>query len=83
MLTRNRKKVSVKPELFPKVDLEEGSRGADGKPIQVGHRVRRPVYVSASMGVEVDTVTGTVERVYRREGSDRDLVDFRAPLRLP
>ena len=81
-LTRAAVRATAKPELYPKVDLENGSRGADGKPIQVGHLVRRPVYISASMGVEVDTVTGTVERVYRREGGERDLVDFRAPLRF-
>lgn len=80
-LKRTAARATAKPELYPKMDVPEGGRGADGRPVKVGHVVRRPVYVSASMGVEVDTVTGLVERVYRREGGPI-LVDFRAPMRF-
>jgi len=79
-----RRKRAVAPDLVPRLDVPEDEqvRGADGWGIRPGYTVRRKPYLSPKLGVEVPGVVGVVTRVYRREGSARVLVDFRADAKL-
>lgn len=57
-----RKSARARPRIYETTDVEK-TRGADGRPIKVGHVVRRPVQHHPVLGT-VPSAVGRVVRVY-------------------
>lgn len=65
MAKKRNRRVEAKPPLFERLEVDRHP-APNGYAFKVGQVIRRPAYVSPTLGVEVATVVGRIERIYQR-----------------